>query len=174
MLWEALLSRMETESFEDISVRSLCDETGISRKTFYRLFSSKDAVLCALIDHIYLNYINYSDPQIHSDNPGKKELQNFFSYWLKQKPLLDALHANQKTGLLIECSIEHILLDDSYFRRFFGACDPDTCREYLMFYSSGCMSLVLNWHLSGYQKSIEEMAEIFYTLLTSPPAHTDF
>ena len=173
-LEQTLLSWMADIPFDEISVRSLCAETGISRKTFYRLFTSKEAVLCALIDSVYLDYVNYKDPKIHAESEVEQELQNFFSYWLKQKPLLDALHANQKTGLLIERSVEHIMSDDSHILRFFGVTDPNTCRENLMFYSSGIMSLVLSWHLSGYEKSIKKMADIFYTLLTTPPAHTEF
>lgn len=168
---ETLLNWMKDTPFDEISVRALCAETGISRKTFYRLFTSKEAVLCALIDSVYLDYVNYKDPTIHAESEEIQELQNFFSYWLMQKPLLDALHANQKTGLLIERSVDYIMSDDSHIRRFFGISNPNDCREYLMFYSSGIMSMVLSWHLSGYQKSIAEMADVFYTILTTPPAH---
>ena len=170
-LEQTLLSWMADIPYDEISVRSLCAETGISRKTFYRLFTSKEAVLCALIDSVYLDYVNYNDPEIYAESEVIRELQTFFSYWRKQKPLLDALHANKKTGLLIERSVEHIMSDDSHIRRFFGISDPTDCREYLMFYSSGIMSMMLSWHLSGYQKSIAEMADIFYTILTTPPAH---
>lgn len=169
-LEQTLLSWMADIPFDEISVRSLCAATGISRKTFYRLFSSKEDVLCALIDNAYWGYVHYQDPNLSAKEDPMRGLQNFFSYWRYQKPLLDALHANKKTGMLIERSVEYILSEDADILRVFGADDTKYSREYLMFYSSGIMSLILFWHHSGYEKSIEEMATVFHTLMSQPPA----
>ncbi len=78
---ETLFNWMKDTPFDEISVRALCAKTGISRKTFYRLFTSKEAVLCALIDSVYFDYVNYKDPTIHAESEVIQELQNFFSYW---------------------------------------------------------------------------------------------
>ena len=46
----ALLQAMQQLPYPEITVTALCSQTGLSRKTFYRLFENKDDVLNALID----------------------------------------------------------------------------------------------------------------------------
>ena len=46
----ALLQSMLQIPYGEITVTGLCTQTGLSRKTFYRLFENKDDVLNALID----------------------------------------------------------------------------------------------------------------------------
>lgn len=169
-LEQTLLTRMTEIPFDSISIRSLCAADGISRKTFYRLFSGKEDVLCALIDHAYWDYAQYQDPDLSAKEDPMQGLQNFFSYWRYQKPLLDALHASGRTDMLTARSVEYILSEDADILRVFGADNTKYSREYLIFYSSGIMSLISSWHRSGYEKSIEEMAHIFHTLMSHPPS----
>ena len=42
---------MLTENFAHITISHICDRAGISRKSFYRYFSSKEGCLYALLDH---------------------------------------------------------------------------------------------------------------------------
>ena len=45
---------VQRQSYNDINVSSICSETGISRKTFYRYFDAKDDVLKALIEQHFV------------------------------------------------------------------------------------------------------------------------
>lgn len=56
---ECLLNEMHKRDYRDITVSSLCEQAELSRKTFYRLFGSKDDVLQALIDHTLMDYAKY-------------------------------------------------------------------------------------------------------------------
>ena len=59
LLEKTLLQTMAQQPYSEISVSFLCEEAGLSRKTFYRLFNNKDDVLTALIDHTLIRYMAY-------------------------------------------------------------------------------------------------------------------
>ena len=54
-----LLELMRETPYEDITVSSLCQCAGITRRIFYHLFSNKTDALYALIDHVILGIEGY-------------------------------------------------------------------------------------------------------------------
>ena len=54
-LEDCLLKNMLQKSYGEISVSDLCEQAGISRKSFYRYFGNKDGCLCALLDRVLIN-----------------------------------------------------------------------------------------------------------------------
>ena len=169
---ECILAVMRDKSFHDITVSSLCEQTGLSRKTFYRLYESKQDVLCALIDRTIRDFIHFRLPPEAVLRGVSEELQAFFSYWQKQHPLLDALSKNGMSTMLFERTIRHTMEEDTDILRQLGA-DPDHPleKESLIFYLSGMLTLVVSWHHEGYRKTPQEMAVITEKLLTKPPIH---
>ena len=164
-----LLELMKKQPYQDISVSSLCEKSGLSRNTFYRLFESKEDVLCALIDHTLTDYVKYQLPPCDTASDVPRGLLRFYSYWYHQKPLLDALHRNKQSSLLHDQSIQHVIQEDSGALHWFGAdCQPHG-REIMLFMISGIFSLMIDWHQSGYNKTVPEIARITHQLLTEPP-----
>ena len=45
MMLDALNELMEEKEFKDVSISEICDRSGISRQTFYKLFGSKENLL---------------------------------------------------------------------------------------------------------------------------------
>lgn len=168
-LEEGLLIAMSARHYEEISVSDLCEQIGIPRKSFYRYFSSKDGALHALIDHTLLEYESFSIPA----RPGEKrsyhmDLERFFCFWLQQKPLLDALSRSNMSGELVLRAINHALSDTGMPTRFLPQ-DEKTARQHAtMFGVCGLMSMVLDWHHTGYALSARQMSAIAVRLLTQP------
>jgi len=168
-LERGLLAAMSIHQYEEISVSDLCDQMGIPRKSFYRYFSSKDGALHALIDHTLLEFESF--PTVLK--PGEKrtyqkDLERFFLFWMSQKPLLDALERSGISGVLVTRSIDHALSDAGAPRRFQPQ-DERIAREHATTFGvCGLMSVILNWHHSGYKLRPEQMAEIAVQLLTKP------
>ena len=50
---DALLCVMEQYSFKEITVTQISQESKLSRKTFYRLFADKEAVLSYLFEKMW-------------------------------------------------------------------------------------------------------------------------
>lgn len=164
-LEEGLLLAMSTRQYETISVSDLCDQLGIPRKSFYRYFSGKDGALHALIDHTLLEFEEFAIPS----SPGEKrssstDLERFFSFWLHQKPLLDALQRSNLSGELVVRSVEHALGDVGFLHH-----EEKSARRYATTFGvCGLMSMVLDWHHGGYEISPGQMASVAVQLLTEP------
>lgn len=168
-LEEGLLLAMSTRQYETISVSDLCDQLGIPRKSFYRYFSGKDGALLALIDHTLLEFEVFAIPV----QPGEKrssitDLERFFSFWLHQKPLLDALQRSNLSGELVVRSVEHALEDVGWPSRFLHHEEKNARRYATTFGVCGLMSMVLDWHHGGYEMSPGQMASVAVQLLTEP------
>lgn len=160
-----LLELLQTELYDNISVSALCEKSGVSRKTFYRLFDGKADVLYALVDHTLMEFENYTPD--FSMQAG--EIHRFLAFFKAQKPLLDALQNNKISTLLTERSLRLILTENTGFFEVFGVDRPEYATEMILFYVSGLFSLVLGWHASGYARSIDEMADLLNTLMQKAP-----
>ena len=52
-LENALVSLLKEMSFEDFSIRDLCNRAGVGRSSFYRYYSSKEDVVISFLLHIW-------------------------------------------------------------------------------------------------------------------------
>ena len=162
---EALKRSMCVKLFENISISDLCRQTGLSRKTFYRLYETKADVVYAMIDHAILEAESF-EPDA-SVTPGG--MHRFFAFWKSQHVLLDALDFNRTSALLQQQAVVHVLREEPEVVACFGAGDSDYTQEMVMFYLSGLFALVQDWHRRGFDRSIDQMAALAMTLFNTPP-----
>lgn len=160
---QALLELLQSKPYGEITVCEICEWAGLSRKVFYRLFSGKDSVLHALVDHTILDYLSFGS----EERKQCDELEQFFAYWLHHRKLLDVLHENGKINLLLERELAQAYSERGFVREFFGLQDHPHSSQLVMFYLSGIMSLVVGWYLRGFSESCEEMADILRQLLSN-------
>lgn len=164
-----LLAAMQNKPYREINVSSLCEQAGLPRMTFYRLFDSKDDLLYALIDHTLTDHLNFFLPEDQISSAELVSLQNFFAYWHEQKPLLDVLRKNNQSALLIQRAIEHTIKEESDALRRLAADNTYCGNEILAFFISGLFGLIVQWHESGYAKTVAEISGIMHQLLINPP-----
>lgn len=166
---QTLLEAACHQPYQSISVSHLCEMSGLSRKTFYRLFENKEDVLIALIDHTIMDYVHFTGP---SDSIGRNilnEPMNLFAYWRCHKQLLDILNETNKLILLLDRTVEHILHEQQEVRKHFGVDQQPYAEDALLFYISGIMALVLRWYQSGFARPESEMADLLNQLLYNAP-----
>lgn len=159
-LEEGFLSYMETVLFFEIEIADLCRFLNIPRKTFYRYFGSREDALYALVDHRLHDLEHYvCRGQLLSAIPPREQAIRYFTFWKEQKRFLDILGRNYLLNTLLARAVlpENIpegLLDSSILEK-------DSSDSYLFnFCSTGTLAMMLQWHNSGYQKEIHEMADI--------------
>lgn len=92
---DALLRLLERRDYSSITIQSIADEAKISRRTFYRYFSSKDAVLDSSV-HLYMMRLGAYLKQKLSGRPEDISFW-YFSYWEQN---IDFLLTMQKAGLI--------------------------------------------------------------------------
>lgn len=167
-LEKCLLDNLKTRRYDEISVSELCEQVGISRKSFYYYFGSKDGVLHALIDHAVLGCSFFSGSSSGQSGFPAHSAEQFFFYWKEQKPLLDALQANRLDNQLLLRIFYHVQNEEFDFRQRLQAVNSDCGMETVLFAVSGITALLLSWHRSGYLKPIPEMVKILERLLFQP------
>ena len=151
VLEQAFLGLALQNNYDDITISDICREAGLSRKVYYRLFENKNDVLYALIDHTLGG--------IEAYEPDMEPLHRFFSYWKGQKPLLDALERSQCNALLLDRVVRFVLtynpstLTDVYP----GLLSWD--RDTQIFFIAGLFGMMLDWHVRGYDSSVEEISQ---------------
>ena len=167
-LEEGLLEAMTQYHYEELSVIDLCDRMAIPRKSFYRYFSGKEGALHALIDHTLMRYDSSELWLSKGDrNAVIQELIHFFSFWIGQKTLLDALAKSSLSGVLIQRSIEYAL-GEAGARRKQGNADMGEMEYGIMFAISGLMTMTVQWHHNGYNVGVDQMAAFAERVLTRP------
>ena len=160
----ALLQSMLQIPYGEITVTGLCTQTGLSRKTFYRLFENKDDVLNALIDHT----LQEMDACLRHD-AVYAELVRVFRYWKEKKALLDAVSRNNKTVLLLERALLLTTFEDRQMLQAMDAVDDPHQQQIVLFLLCGIMGQIIYWHHTGFGFSEEEMAALSTRLLVYPP-----
>lgn len=168
LIGQTLLRAMQQRPYTDITVSSLCEESALSRKTFYRLFSNKDDVLLSLVDYTLMRYMAFH-PEERGSIGTLNELHLFFEFWLENRVLLDVLYDNGLSTVLLERSIWYVTNEEPGILRHFGADSPETRQEMLVFYVTGIMSLIISWHQTDFRKTADEMAQIMRHLMLNPP-----
>ncbi len=166
---DGLLSLMLTRRYDEITVSDLCEFLSIPRKSFYRYFTGKEGALHALIDHTLLGFELFAAPGNHSKKRTLlNEMENFFQFWLTNRPLLDALAQSGLTGMLIERAVGHSVSESVLPKRFLPGESSEMQRQVTMFCACGMMSMVVAWHHDGYPQPPKEMAQITRRLLVQP------
>lgn len=164
-----LLSVMENQRYEDISISELCDYLQIPRKSFYRYFSSKDGALHALLDHTLLEFDRVADVyMIGRTNDARPGLERFFYFWQSQKKLLDALERSSLSGLLVLRAVSQAQQENQVPKHYLTAASKEMRTYAVTFAVTGLMSMVLEWHHAGYHKTPREMAHVASMMLSQP------
>ena len=170
-LEEGLLQAMSIVRYEEITVSDLCRQMEIPRKSFYRYFTSKDGALHALIDHTLMEFEGAVDADVYM--PGERrtlsrDLERFFLFWQNRKTLLDALERSDMSGILIKRAIDYALTEVVFPGRFLPGESRQIQNHVVMFGVCGLMSMMLQWHKSGFEESLHDLARVAARLLTQP------
>ena len=125
----AMLELMKDRLFEEISISELCRYSGLSRKTFYRLYEAKADVIYGMIDHALLDFESFTENSLSGSGPAEQEMERMFSYWFHQRRLLDALQKSGLSGVLVNRAIGHLQKSIEYIQ---GNTSPATICGYLV------------------------------------------
>ena len=165
-LEQGLLDAMLTKGYEGISISELCDELGVPRKSFYRYFNGKEGALCALIDHMLIDFSG----EVFSDEAGKvmDTMERFFAYWKERRRFVDALVKNELVGVFVQRTLSRSMETDVIAEKLLSL-HSGMKREYVvLFFVSGLLSLLFQWHRDGFAESPREMAATALHLMTRP------
>jgi len=168
-LEQGLLEAMKQKRYDEISISDLCDRMEIPRKSFYRYFSGKDGALQALIDHTLMEFADYTELYRQGKvRTIQLDLESFFQFWIQRKDLLDVLARSGRSGILVNRAVAFALTDDVLPIRFLPDEERTMQQHITMFGVCGLMSMVLNWHDTGYAIPAQEMARVAVRMISRP------
>ena len=160
---QAMMELIRQKSYARITVSELCKTAGISRQTFYSLFTSRENVI------VFTLQANACDgPQLARPEPadGKSALQRLcrgYGEYLRQN--------RELIKLLVENDLEYLLCDSFLESLRSCACflpGTDPClRAYAAsFYAGGIALLARRYAQEGCTGTAEELEGLLMTLMT--------
>ena len=158
---------MKVYHYKEITVTQLAQESGYSRKTFYRLFEDKDDVLTVLFDALFAEFI----AEFLTRNVCRywDIVALYFDFWETRK---DKLHLLEKNGLLprmFENVYRHSKTIFVAMRSSEKAKEFSEPLPYLLAYSVGGMhSMLIRWVELGMTVSSTELIAHLKASFQSP------
>ncbi len=106
---EGFYELLQEKEYSKITASEICKKSGVSRQTFYSLFSSKENIVAYILSKEYA--FNPNDECNCNGRPTLKELSRGFSSFIAQKAdFIELLEKNNITYLMQEtlyCSFSH-------------------------------------------------------------------
>lgn len=144
---EALVSLMNEMAFGDITIQALSMEGDISRRTFYRHYTSKEEVLNDIIDELFNNYADSISDHGMVKLPDVTEM--FFKYWYEHREFLDLIDRNNMIYLFLESLNEYIPVIYNRLKGQVELCDEDALEYILSFSIGGHFNTFMLWIRNG-------------------------
>ena len=160
---ESLIDLMQIKKIDDISISEISENAEISRRTFYRNFTSKEDVLDGYFEVIF------ADIREKIDGLGDgidciSSLRIIFRLCYEHKDFFFALSKSNMLGFMLQkwntaLPILHSLFIDR-IKKFPQTKDAKTLEYLLAFKVGGTFNMVLKWIDEGMLIPPDEMADI--------------
>jgi len=159
-LWmeESLLKLMQTENYREITIQEITDNAGLSRRTFYRNYSSKDEILDGCFHKIWVEYESVIKQQTDLTLPNIARI--FFTMMKKHFDFISLVNRHHLLPLFLS-KIDELL--PLAFNELKGKNMPfpkESIQYALTFSTGGFMRILILWMNDSKQKSPEEMAAL--------------
>ena len=146
---DTLLKILEKQKWQDITIVALCQEMGISRKTFYQYFDTIEDVLFAILDkEISSGFL------LLELTP---EIRKFFAFWMERKWLLDILEKNGMSSILVDRVHANMATAED-----FDLYEMKTIKN--IGWISAIITVLILWHHGGMKQKPEEMEQLIYEM----------
>lgn len=163
LLTESLLKLMESKAFDAINITELTESCELTRKTFYRNFSSKEEILQDYIDTLFEEYLNALNDLPAFEPP--KVVYIYFSICEKYKDFLLLLQKQNLLSILYLKYQEFLPMIASCFQAAqFKTTAPS--HYHVAFSAGGFFQLLCTWLQNGGKETPEEMVRICMEFLT--------
>ncbi|HUM82663.1 MAG TPA: TetR/AcrR family transcriptional regulator [Lachnospiraceae bacterium] len=106
---EALFALMEKKEYSGITVCELCRKAGIARSTFYRNYDSKDSVLRASMQDVFLEFDRQYFPETLDDRYKEKYIREVTEYVARYQKRLKCISRANLSNIYLEEFNRHLL-----------------------------------------------------------------
>lgn len=162
MIIQALLLLMESKRYESITISEIVYEAQLVRKTFYRHFVNKDAVLNEYVNLLFSQYISLlKSSNCHS---VYQSAVVYFEFWSNNIAFLKVLQKNDLLHFILNKYDELLPLVNKMFPCKKTANSIE--QEYSISYSTGVYwNILCKWIDRDFIESPTEMARIYESIV---------
>lgn len=165
-LWmeNALLKLMHTENYHEITIQEITDNAGLSRRTFYRNYSSKDEIIAGRFYKIWSEYEMLVRQQEDLALPSIAKI--FFTVMKKHYEFISLVNRHHLLPILLS-KVDELL--PSLFNEMKGSKMPfskENIQYALTFSTGGFMHIIVLWLNDNAEKSPEEMSEAMKDIIS--------
>lgn len=160
----AMMALIEEKPYSQITVSELCKTAGISRQTFYSLFTSRENVMVFSLQYACCNGPEIKAPERcdHGDGALRLLCRGCSEYMLQNRHIIK---------LLVDNNIDYLLYDSFYEAMDGCSCfmsDIEPCvRSYAAsFYAGGMARVARRYAEEGCITSAEALEELLMRLLS--------
>lgn len=167
-LYTSFLNLLESKAVSDITVIEICEQAGVSRKTFYKYYSDQFALLRGMQEDLFANYrerLEHLPADVFAITP---DLIHFVD---ENRVLMKAVFANRGEDNFVDR-----ILDDLYatYAPNWQAANPSMSKqevEALFYYVvSGLFGLVRHWLFDQPKRRIDDViADAAWLMKLSQP-----
>ena len=161
---EAMIFLLREKPFAQITVSELCRLAGISRQTFYSLFSGREDVMVFTLQAQYCEDLS---PDVPDEPAGRDETlrwlcRSYSTYILRHKALIRLLVENRIDYLLYDSLFDALMRCDCLLE----GVDPCTRRYAAGFLAGGVTSVARCYAQEGCTSSGSRLESLLETLLS--------
>lgn len=159
----AMLELLKTKKYDGVSVTEVCEAAGVTRKTFYRHFEAKQAVIEAALDTMFFAMTKAFD---FAETKSREIMLFAFEYLEKDRLLANVFLDCGLLDVISSKVIEYVEMafDDTLHN--VASFEPALAEYYHKFIADGMISLVRTWVADGFKQSAKTMAALTERLLS--------
>ena len=159
----SMLKLIRLKHYPDISIVEICEDCGVSRKTFYRNFDTKEDI----INYILYRKMSEIIDQINLAVDDNDFFRRFMEYWKNEDALISMLYHNNLWDMFTYCLTVFIDLMKLQEPALNHISNPEILAEYYYpLYASILATLVKNWTKRKHSESIDQLYLVYHELLT--------
>lgn len=164
-LWieESLLELMQTERYQEITIQQITDHAGLTRRTFYRNYTSKDDIIKDSFYRIWSEYTSLITQQTDLTLPNISKV--FFSLMLRYKDFLTLINRHQLFSIFLSDLDELLPLLCNQIKGNALSLSNESIQYALTFSTGGFMHILIKWLNDSELKTPEKMATIIEDFL---------
>lgn len=168
LLKESLLQLMTQKNIQNISVKELCEVSGINRSTFYNHYSCPADILTEIENTVIEELSTIWEKEYQKGSwPLNKRIEALCTYITEHRDLFKLLLRDSDTSsgfpaLLMNAT--HVRM--TYERVFSYAKSEDNKQLMTTFLSNGAYFLIRQWVLEDIPKTPKEIGDLIYLVAT--------
>lgn len=156
LICQSFLKKMYEKPYDKITITEVCMDAKLVRETFYRNFSSKEAVVKKIIDEKF--------SQLHESSKKKSHVmiedffKAYFTYWERERDFLDLLIDNHLFTMMINKTTQSVYIKIDFI---LGEEESERTKIYIAsLYAGAINNLLFSWVKNDFEETPEEMTRI--------------